>query len=101
MKSNKEKLSDAVGMLDEETVATAMAYTTHMQAARTGRRAIVRRRAAVLLAACLALTLVLSRVMAQFPLRVLASKSTRVESVTTKPNSLISRSRYSKNRSCF
>ena len=46
-------------------------------------------------------TFVLSSVIAQFPLKVLASKSTRVESVTTNPNSLVSRSRYSKNKSCF
>lgn len=63
MKSNKEKLIDAIGMLDEETVATAMADTSS-KAVRTGHSALMRRRAAVLLAASLALTLVLGALFA-------------------------------------
>ena len=55
MKTDQEKLWDAVGMLDGETVQTAMTRAAHMQAAHTTRRATLRRRAVILAAACLLL----------------------------------------------
>lgn len=55
MKTDQEKLWDAVGMLDGETVQTAMTRAAHMQAAHTTRRATLRRRAVILTAACLIL----------------------------------------------
>jgi hypothetical protein len=55
MKTDQEKLWDAVGMLDGETVQTAMTRAAHMQAAHTTRRATLRRRAVILTAACLLL----------------------------------------------
>ena len=55
MKTDQEKLWDAVGMLDGETVQTAMTRAAPMQAAHTTRRATLRRRAVILAAACLLL----------------------------------------------
>ena len=64
MKTNQEKLNDAVGMLDGETVQTAMTRAAYMKEARMTRRAVFRRRAAVVLAACLSLTLMLGALLA-------------------------------------
>ncbi len=64
MKTNKEKLNDAVGMLDGETVQTAMTRAADMKASRLTRRATLRRRAVILLAACLSLTLMLGALLA-------------------------------------
>ena len=64
MKTNKEKLNDAVGMLDSETVQDAMTRAADMRKARMTRRAVMRRRATVLLAACLSLTLMLGALLA-------------------------------------
>ena len=55
MKTDQEKLWDAVGMLDGETVQTAMTRAAPMQAVHTTRRATLRRRAVILTAACLLL----------------------------------------------
>ena len=55
MKTDQEKLWDAVGMLDGETVQTAMTRAARMQATHTTRRANLRRRAVILTAACLLL----------------------------------------------
>ena len=57
--TNKEKLNDAVGMLDEETVQNAVTRATSMKETRILHRATLRRRAVVLLAACLSLALML------------------------------------------
>ena len=62
--TNKEKLNDAVGMLDVETVQTAITRAADMKASRTFHRATLRRRAAVLLAACLSLTLLVGAMLA-------------------------------------
>ena len=64
MKTNQEKLDDAVGMLDGETVQTAMTRAAYMKEARMTRRDVFRRRAAVVLAACLSLTLMLGALLA-------------------------------------
>lgn len=64
MKTNKDKLNDAVGMLDEETVQGAMSHATNMRALQISRRVTLRRRAMVLLAACLSLTLMLGALLA-------------------------------------
>ncbi len=64
MKTNKEKLNDAVGMLDGETVQDAMTRAADMRTARITRRTTMRRRAVVLLAACLSLTLMLGALLA-------------------------------------
>lgn len=57
MKTDQEKLWDAVGMLDGETVQTAMTRAAQLQAAHTTRRANLRR-AVILTAACLLLLIV-------------------------------------------
>ena len=62
--TNKEKLNDAVGMLDGEIVQTAMTRAADLKATRLAHRAILRRRAAVLLAACLSLTLLVGAMLA-------------------------------------
>lgn len=62
--TNKEKLNDAVGMLDGETVQTAMTRAADLKANRLIRRATLRRRAVVLLAACLSLTLLVGAMLA-------------------------------------
>ncbi len=64
MKTNKEKMNDAVGMLDEETVQSAMTHAATMRTVQISRRATMRRRAAVLLAACLSLALILGTLLA-------------------------------------
>lgn len=64
MKTNKEKLSDAVGMLDGETVQNAMTRAAHIKTNRSLHRATLRRRAVILLAACLSLTLMLGALLA-------------------------------------
>ncbi|MBQ9151964.1 MAG: hypothetical protein IJX72_06915 [Clostridia bacterium] len=64
MKTNKEKMNDAVGMLDEETVQSAMTHATTMRTVQISRRATMRRRAVVLLAACLSLALMLGVLLA-------------------------------------
>lgn len=62
--TNKEKLNDAVGMLDGEIVQTAMTRAADLKANRLIRRATLCRRATVLLAACLSLTLMLGALLA-------------------------------------
>lgn len=62
--TNKEKLNDAVGMLDGEILQTAMTRAADMRMTRLTRRATLRRRAAVLLAACLSLTLLVGALLA-------------------------------------
>lgn len=62
--TNKEKMSDAVGMLDEESVQSAMTRAAHIKESRIFHRTVLRRRAAVLLAACLSLTLMLGALLA-------------------------------------
>ncbi len=67
MKNNKDKLNDAMGMMDENTVQDAMTYADIMKAAaiaRASRCALLRRRAAVIVAACLALTLMAGAILA-------------------------------------
>ena len=86
MKTNKEKLNDAVGMLDEETVQSAMAYAANRKATQISRRATMRRRAAVLLAACLSLALMLGALLA-IPLMT-AEQPTLPETQTGNPSTL-------------
>ena len=64
LNTNKEKLNDAVGMLDEDTVQTAMIRAADLKEIRVERRATLRRRAVVLLAACLSLTLMIGALLA-------------------------------------
>ena len=52
-RNNRDKLNDAVGMLDEELVQSAMLHVEGIRAARVTRRAVIRRRVAILAAACL------------------------------------------------
>ena len=47
LNTNKEKLNDAVGMLDEDTVQTAMIRAADLKETRVARRATLRRRAVV------------------------------------------------------
>ena len=61
--TNKEKLNDAVGMLDGEIVQTSLNRATYMKANRLTRRAPLRR-ATVLLAACLSLILLVGALLA-------------------------------------
>ena len=86
MKTNKEKLNDAVGMLDEETVQSAMIHAVSMKETRILHRATLRRRAAVLLAACLSLTLMLGALLA-IPLMT-ADEPTLPETHTGNPATL-------------
>ena len=67
MKNNQDKLNDALGMVDESTVQGAIAHANTMKAAgaaRVSRRAILRRRAAVVAAACLTLALMAGAILA-------------------------------------
>ncbi len=64
MKTNKEKLNDAVGMLDEETVQRAMTRAASMKESNTLRRTTMCRRAVVLLAACLSLSVMMGVLLA-------------------------------------
>ena len=64
MKTNKEKLNDAVGMLDEETVQRAMTRASSMKESNTLRRTTMCRRAVVLLAACLSLSVMMGVLLA-------------------------------------
>ncbi len=57
MKQNRDKLNDALGMVDETMVQGAMSYTDGMRAAQLSRRATFRRRVTVLAAACLSMAL--------------------------------------------
>lgn len=62
--TNQEKLNDAVGMLDGETIQSAMTRAAYVKEARMLRRATLRRRAAVALAACLSLALMMGALLA-------------------------------------
>lgn len=64
LNTNKEKLNDAVGMLDEDTVQTAMIRAADLKETRIVRHATLRRRAVILLAACLSLTLMVGGMLA-------------------------------------
>ena len=64
MKTNREKLHDALGMVDEDIVQSAMTHAASMKAAHISRRAVLRRRLAILAAACLALTLMAGAILA-------------------------------------
>ena len=64
MKTNQDKLNDALGMVDEETVRKTMLHAEGMKAAHLSRRAVMRRRLTVLAAACLMLTLMVGAVLA-------------------------------------
>ncbi len=67
MKTNRDKLNDALGMVDETTVQGAMTHADTMKAihtAQAARRAALRRRFTVAAAACLALTLTVGAIFA-------------------------------------
>ena len=64
MKNNQDKLNDALGMVDEATVQSAMLHAEGMRTAHLSRRALLRRRVAVVVAACLALTLMVGAILA-------------------------------------
>ena len=64
LNTNQEKLNDAVGMLDGEIVQTAMTRAADLKETRIVRHATLRRRAVVLLAACLSLTLMIGALLA-------------------------------------
>ena len=67
MKNNQDKLNDALGMVDESVVQSALNHADTMKAAgvaRMSRRALLRRRVAVLGAACLALAMMAGAILA-------------------------------------
>lgn len=64
LNTNQEKLNDAVGMLDGNIVQTAMIRAADLKETRIVRHATLRRRAVVLLAACLSLTLMIGALLA-------------------------------------
>lgn len=67
MKNNQDKLNDALGMVDESVVQSALNHADTMKAAgvaRMSRRALLRRRGAVLGAACLALAMMAGAILA-------------------------------------
>ena len=55
MKNNRDKLNDALGQVDESMVQSAMLHTEGMRAAHLSRNAMIRRRVAVVAAACLSM----------------------------------------------
>ena len=63
-RNNQEKLNDALGMVDEELVQGVMLHVEGMRAAHLSRRAVIRRRVAVLAAACLSLCMVAGAMLA-------------------------------------
>ena len=63
-RSNREKLNDALGMVDEELVQDAMLHAEGMRSAHLSRRAVIRRRVVVLAAACLSLCMVAGAMLA-------------------------------------
>jgi len=65
--NNRDKLNDALGMVDEVTVQNALTHAEVMKAARAAqitRRATLRRRFAVMAAACLALAMMAGAILA-------------------------------------
>ena len=52
-RNNRDKLNDALGMVDEELLQDAMLHVEGMGAAHLSRRAVMRRRVAITAAACL------------------------------------------------
>ncbi len=64
MKNNRDKLNDALGMVDEALVQGAMSHTDGMRAAQLSRRATIRRRVTVLAAACLSMALLAGAMLA-------------------------------------
>ena len=64
MKTNQDKLNDALGMVDETIVQEAMTHTENLKAANLARRAVIRRRFAMLAAACLAFALMAGAILA-------------------------------------
>ena len=69
MKKNRDKLNDALGMVDEVLMQGAMSHAEGMRAAQISRRAMIRRRVAVLAAACLSMALLAGAVLALPALR--------------------------------
>lgn len=63
-RNNRDKLNDAVGILDEELVQSAMLHVERIRAARVARRAVIRRRVAILAAACLTVCMAAGAILA-------------------------------------
>lgn len=64
MKNNQEKLNDALGMVDESMVQSAMLHAEGLRAAHLSRGALIRRRVAVVAAACLSMAFLAGAVLA-------------------------------------
>ncbi len=64
MKTNQDKLNDALGMVDQDLVQETMTHTENLKAANLARRAVIRRRFAMLAAACLAFALMAGAILA-------------------------------------
>ena len=67
MKNNRDKLNDALGMVDEDAVQSALTYAERVAAARTAKamhKATLRRRLTVAAAACLSLTMIAGAMLA-------------------------------------
>ena len=62
--NNRDKLNDALGMVDEELVQGAMLHVVGARAAHLSRRGVIRRRVAVATAACLSLCLIVGAMLA-------------------------------------
>ena len=64
MKNNRDTLNDALGQVDESMVQSAMLHAEGMRAAHLSRGAMIRRRVAVVAAACLSMAFLAGAVLA-------------------------------------
>lgn len=83
MKNNQEKLNDALGMVDESMVQSAMLHAEGLRAAHLSRGALIRRRVAVVAAACLSMAFLAGAVLA---LPMLKRDNGDVPPVTMEPS---------------